>query len=207
MWCLSLCVGCVYCLIIVINNYLFLGEEPLEILGITFPGDLTGRIIGKEGANIKEVEEKTGTKIEIVSKKSSNLHENGKAVIIGSKGNCKEALDLILKNVQKHIAALFRVSETIHIPDGYCGKVIGTKGSTRRAIEAISGARIKIDQEGLERLLNSGTCTITGSPEQISKAKELIQKAQEGVVYQSPEEILILALKFLGISLEELGVD
>ena len=179
----------------------------MEILGITFPGDLTGRIIGKEGANIKEVEEKTRTKIKILSKKSSSLHENGKAIIAGSKGNCKKALDLILKNVQKQIAALLRVSETILIPEGYCGKVIGTKGSTLHAIEAISGARIKIYQEGLERLLNSGTCTITGSPKQISKAKELIQKAQEGVVYQSPEEILVLALKFLGISLEEQGVD
>ena len=118
---------------------------------------------------------------------------------------------MILKNVQKQIAALLRVSETIPIPEGNCGKVIGTKGSTRRAIEAISGARIKIDQEDFfERLLSSGTCTITGSPEQISKAKELIQKAQEGVVYQSPEEILyqtILAFEKLGFSFEGLGVD
>ena len=69
------------------------------------------------------------------------------------------------------------------IPNGrLCGKIIGKKGSTCRAIESLSGARVKIDQkEGLERLLDdTGTCKITGSAEQIEEAKVLIQEAMQG---------------------------
>ncbi len=54
------------------------------------------------------------------------------------------------------------------------GRKIGEKGATVRAIQSLSGVQ-KRRSQGLEAFLNpSRKCTITGTDEEIEKAKELI---------------------------------
>ena len=153
------------------------------ILIFRFPGDQAGLIIGREGRNIREVEDKTNTRIDIQKRDQHNLGTNGKAVIVGKEENCKKALCMILEEVRRKIARQIATSEIVLIPTSrLCGRVIGKDGSTRNAIERLSGARLKIDQkEGLEGLLDqTRTCRVTGSVEQIEIAKEFIQMAMDG---------------------------
>ena len=151
-----------------------------------FPGDRTGLIIGKDGQNIREVENETNTHIDI-DKRDRDPSKNGRATITGKEENCKKALRMILENLHRKINRHLAVTETVMIPNrALCGKVIGKNGSTRHAIESLSGARLKIDdpvKEGLEGLLNFDqprVCKITGSPEQIENARELMQSAMDG---------------------------
>ena len=60
--------------------------------------------------------------------------------------------------------------------------MIGRGGANVQTIESITGARINIErQQGLEALLNpNAKCEITGSADQIERAKELIQKSVDG---------------------------
>ena len=106
-------------------------------------------------------------------------------VIIGRKENCKKALLKILTNIRRKTAVQIAATETIEIQNRkMCGRVIGKNGANRKAIENISGARIKIEEStGLEAMLDPNgprKCKITGSAEQIESAKELMELAQEG---------------------------
>ena len=144
------------------------------------PKDRTGLVVGKEGKNVQEVERETNTSINIKSASSGN----GKGVIIGSEENCKRALLLILTNLERRISQQLATTETIAIPNREAaGRVIGKKGCNKKAIEALSGAKIKIIEiEGIASLLSDERqCKITGSAKQIEQAKELIEDAMGGV--------------------------
>ena len=168
---------------IILNIIYFHIIDDEKILAFMFPGDRTGLIIGKDGQNIREVEEATNTKIHIDKPRHSGIGQNGHAYIVGKKVDCKKALLNILENLKRKIDRHVATTETMTIQNSrLCGRIIGSGGSTRRAIESLSGARVKIDQkEGLERWLNeTATCRITGSAEQIERAKILIQDAMQG---------------------------
>ncbi len=166
-------------------------SDALENILFHFPGDQTGLIIGKDGKNIQEVQRKTNTTIDIRKRDKHNVSTNGMALIIGTKENCREALRMVLEGVRQKIARHIAVTEVLEIPNRQkCGRIIGAKGRTRLAIEKLTGARVHIDSEhdggvpNLETFLFGDTqprrCEITGSPEQVKEAKELIRKAMEG---------------------------
>lgn len=139
-------------------------------------------MIGREGKNVKEVEELTHTKIEITGNKSDHS-ENGRGKITGSEENCNKALVMLLTVVLAKISRLIdKRTETVLLAGRKeCGLVIGQGGKTRKSIEYLSGAKVEIGQDDLERLFDlPSRCTITGTSEQIAKAKELIMKAKQG---------------------------
>ena len=153
-------------------------------LTFLIPGDRAGLIIGRDGQNIREVQDATSTKIHIDRRGYGGLHENRRAKIVGKKVDCNRALLMILENLNRKIARYVAATETMIIPNRIQrGKIIGRKGSTRYAIESLSGAHLKIDPliEGPEAFLDeTATCRITGSAEQIEKAKFLIKEAMQG---------------------------
>ena len=125
---------------------------------------------------------------------------NATVVITGTEDNCEKAFFMILRHVSEKIAMRTATTETIMIPSRkLCARVIGRGGSTRRAIENVSGARIKIDEKkGLDALLDPEgprECKISGSAEQIETAKELIEKAQRGTDIATTETIMIPSQK------------
>ena len=141
-------------------------------------------VIGGDGKNIRQVESETNTIIKVNQHSRAKLTRNAKVIIEGSEQNCKKALFIILENLKKKISQYLATTETIPIPNQkMAGRVIGKGGSTRNAIEKLSGARVNIEErEGLQALLdNSRICKITGMAEQIEHAKELIQEAMQGV--------------------------
>lgn len=111
------------------------------------------------------------------------------------------------KRLNEKISRLHAIDETMTVPDGLVGRIIGSEGSTKRAIEKLSGARIKIpDNNDLEsRLLATDRkITITGSQEQINRAKQLIERAQIGdniVLLQNVLTEVFQVMKAMGFQL------
>ena len=163
------------------------------------PGDRAGFIIGKDGKNRKDVESETGTKI-TVAKNESDVAANTKVLIQGSKENCEKAQFLILQNIRQKTALLTATTDIMMIPNqSLCGRVIGRGGANVRAIQDLTGTQIKVERKkGLEALLDSDgprRCEIKGSPDQIKKAKELINMALKGEDIAQAEVIAAFMMK------------
>ena len=156
-------------------------EKPFGRLVFYIPGDQTGLVIGREGKNIRQVESETNTSITVDRSSYARLTQNATVAIIGSEENCKRALCIILQNLKRKMLQHLATTETIKIPNQLVGKVIGIGGSTCSAIESLSGARVKIEDLGLESFLDgSRSCKITGMAEQVKDAKDLIESAMQG---------------------------
>ena len=178
------------------------------ILKVTFPGDRVGLIIGTEGATIHEIQDTTHTTIKI----SHNRYlptSNATALITGSKENCEKALILMCKKLNEKIRRLHAIEETMTVPDSSVGRIIGTEGTTKKAIEKLSGAKVKIEQEKngelmLRLLASDAKVIIKGSEEQISRAKQLIKMAQDGeniVLLQDVLTEVFQVMKAMGFEL------
>ena len=195
------------------NNYCFTHSKfsLVETAALVFqcPGDQTGFIIGKSGKNIQEVELETQTRIQVHH--GLTRYGNATVEIIGTLENRRKAFIMICRHVQRRIAQHTATSDTITIPNRrLCGLVIGKEGTTRKMIETITGARIKIqEKERLDAILDfdgSRNCTITGSPEAIESAKELIFRAQERVDVVQAAQIAAYAIKLME-KLKEIGFE
>ena len=116
---------------------------------------------------------------------------------------------LMCKKLNEKICRLHAIEETITVPDSSVGRIIGTDGSTKKAIEKLSGAKVKIEQEKKElmvfRLLGSDAkIIIKGSEAQISRAKQLIKMAQDGeniVLLQDVLTEVFQVMKAMGFEL------
>ncbi len=166
-------------------------------------------MIGNKGKNVLEVERKTNTIIKV----PSNLHSSSGRVagtITGSEENCRRAAIMIVEKLKRRVAMHTATSVTIEIPGSMVGRIIGKNGATVRAIESLSGAQkveISPRSQGLEAFLNpSRKCTITGTAEEIEKAKELIQQVLDGEDIVTNATLAALLVK-LGISLTDNDSD
>ena len=153
-------------------------------------------MIGREGKNITRVESETNTSINVKGPGNAQSTQNATIVIIGSKENCNRAVHIILQNLSRKMFQHLATTETVIIPNRQkAGKVIGKGGSTRNAIEKLSGAQVRIeDREGLESYNdNSKICKITGMAEEVEKARELIDRAMQGADNHIVQEATVAA--------------
>ncbi len=177
----------------------------------TVPADHVGIIIGRDGRNIQAVERETNTIIKM-ERDYGGLSGVKRGVIRGSEENRKRALQMILDRLKKQVKQRTdTIAETIQISNDKVGLIIGTKGQTIKAIRSLSGASIDIKDEptGLESFSFFGPqtrdCTITGSEEDIEKAKKLIRMAENGgnIVVGATLAALIADLARLQVTVEE----
>ena len=170
-----------------------------RILKVTFPGDRTGLIIGNEGNTIIEIQNESHTTIKVHHNRSEPA-ANGVAWIMGSKKNCEDALMLMCKKLNEKICRLHAIKETIMIPDSSVGRVIGTEGSVKKAIEKLSGVKMKVEQEKdmmLRLLTSEAKVIVQGSEEQIERAKQLIEMALQGENIVMLQNVLTEVLKVM----------
>ena len=166
------------------------------------PGDVAGIIIGRDGKNRMDVESETDTRIR-VEKNQHDMSANTKVLIRGREENCKRAFCLIVQNIRRKTTLHISTTETMMIQNQkLCGRVIGREGANVQAIENLTGTRINIEcKKGLEALLDGDgprKCKITGLPDQIEDAKELITMALEGVdIAQVIATFLVKLIKHL----------
>lgn len=124
-------------------------------------------VVGRGGANIKSIEEKTNTQIRFKAKddKSQICEINGKTE------NVKKAVELI--NV--HASPPPNLTEEMLVPQSVCGKIIGRCGEALQEICRKSQAKVHIDA-GDRTDGETRRVLITGTRAHVNMAKSLIEE-------------------------------
>uniref|UniRef100_A0A8C9T989 Insulin-like growth factor 2 mRNA binding protein 1 n=1 Tax=Scleropages formosus TaxID=113540 RepID=A0A8C9T989_SCLFO len=178
-------------------------EVPLKILA---HNNFVGRLIGKEGRNLKKVEQDTGTKITISPLQDLTLYNPERTITVkGSVEACCLAEQEIMKKVREaydnDVAAMncfvcpsslqAPEIETVHvyIPAQAVGAIIGKKGQHIKQLSRFAGASIKIapaeSPDSKMRMV-----IVTGPPEAQFKAQGRIYgKLKEENFFGPKEEV------------------
>uniref|UniRef100_A0A670Z900 Insulin like growth factor 2 mRNA binding protein 3 n=1 Tax=Pseudonaja textilis TaxID=8673 RepID=A0A670Z900_PSETE len=191
-------------------------DIPLKILA---HNNFVGRLIGKEGRNLKKIEQDTDTKITISPLQDLTLYNPERTITVkGSIDTCAKAEEEIMKKIRESyendIAAMnvsafmnpacvffdfaFQQqpeSETVHlfIPALAVGAIIGKQGQHIKQLSRFAGASIKIaPPEGPDAKLRM--VIITGPPEAQFKAQGRIYgKLKEENFFGPKEEVKLEA--------------
>jgi len=107
-----------------------------------------GRIIGKAGVTIKELEGRTGVRVQVDHKAGTDLkpvHLIGSASAVEA---CKGLVQEVLVSETGSLPAGGESVRKVPCPPGIVGRIIGRGGETIRSLQSGSGAHIMVDQVG-----------------------------------------------------------
>ena len=156
------------------NIILELISEQTEVFEI--PKDRSGQVIGEGGSKVKEIESKTGVRVNVRSGKSA---VNGmiKVTLRGNKEGCDEAKKIINELISEPI-------EVFKIPEYMIGVVKGQQGSRIQEIQSETGV------EAILGSRDSAVCgmvkvTLMGNKEGCEEAKRIIMD-----IISEPTEVL-----------------
>lgn len=154
------------------------------VVKVTVPKKIVGGVIGRQGANIKRIQEKTNTKISFDNQGPGEECDRV-ALIRGAPSDVEQAEQLLKASIEEQSSV---VTETVFVPAKSCGRIIGKNGETVRHMCRVSSAKILVDRGGgddRERNGNLKTVSITGTREQIHMAITMIdEKLAEDEAYQ-----------------------
>jgi len=138
------------------------------VLEVQIPKDSVGIVIGRQGANIKEIQAKTETRINF--KDELETEEYRVAAIRGSPDGAQMAEILI----HQTIAQQPRVETVVlEVPTRNVGRVIGRRGETVKAISRAS--RCKVDVESETKAYET-KIILRGSSDSIEAARNMIME-------------------------------
>uniref|UniRef100_A0A663E7N8 Insulin-like growth factor 2 mRNA-binding protein 2 n=1 Tax=Aquila chrysaetos chrysaetos TaxID=223781 RepID=A0A663E7N8_AQUCH len=173
-------------------------EVPLKILA---HNSLVGRLIGKEGRNLKKIEQDTGTKITISPLQDLTIYNPERTITVkGSTEACSNAEVEIMKKLREAyendvVAVNLPEQEVVNlfIPTQAVGAIIGKKGQHIKQLARFAGASIKIapaeGPDASERMV-----IITGPPEAQFKAQgRIFGKLKEENFFNPKEEVKLEA--------------
>ncbi|KAJ8273880.1 hypothetical protein GJAV_G00106530 [Gymnothorax javanicus] len=176
----------------------FTEEIPLKILA---HNNFVGRLIGKEGRNLKKIEQDTETKITISPLQDLTLYNPERTITVkGSIEACGRAEEEMMKKIRESydndMAAMNQQeSETVYlfIPALAVGAIIGKQGQHIKQLSRFAGASIKIapadGPDAKQRMV-----IITGPPEAQFKAQgRIFGKLKEENFVGPKEEVKLEA--------------
>ncbi|XP_076973927.1 insulin-like growth factor 2 mRNA-binding protein 2 isoform X4 [Tamandua tetradactyla] len=173
-------------------------EIPLKILA---HNGLVGRLIGKEGRNLKKIEHETGTKITISSLQDLSIYNPERTITVkGTVEACANAEVEIMKKLREAfendmLAVNYPEQEIVNlfIPTQAVGAIIGKKGAHIKQLARFAGASIKIaPAEGPD--VSERMVIITGPPEAQFKAQgRIFGKLKEENFFNPKEEVKLEA--------------
>lgn len=150
---------------------------------LEFPRYLTPQIIGKKGAKINEIRDKSGAKIEVVDVNDdvTQLKINGERRAV------EEAKEMLTAHAEEIKAAHAEkrggptqedIPEKLEFPKSIFGKIVGPKGAHVAEVRRASGAKVRVDTDmpGLE---DKCIVFISGSRDQVDKAKSMVLRLAE----------------------------
>ncbi|KAB0389817.1 hypothetical protein E2I00_011011, partial [Balaenoptera physalus] len=123
----------------------FVGEDDIEI-EMRVPQEAVKLIIGRQGANIKQLRKQTGARIDVDTED------------VGDERVCKAKAA-----IHQILTESTPVSEQLSVPQRSVGRIIGRGGETIRSICKASGARVTCDKESEGTLLLSRLIKISGT--------------------------------------------
>uniref|UniRef100_A0AAQ5XEZ0 RRM domain-containing protein n=1 Tax=Amphiprion ocellaris TaxID=80972 RepID=A0AAQ5XEZ0_AMPOC len=175
----------------------FTEEIPLKILA---HNNFVGRLIGKEGRNLKKIEQDTGTKITISPLQDLTVYNPERTITVkGLIEACAKAEEEMMKKIRESyesdMAAMNVSSETVHlfIPALAVGAIIGKQGQHIKQLSHFAGASIKIaPAEGMDA--KQRMVIIVGPPEAQFKAQcRIFGKLKEENFFGPKEEVKLEA--------------
>lgn len=132
----------------------------------TIPNSIVPLVLGRSGANVKSIEEKTKTTIRFKEKDESNQI----CEIIGLMENVKRAAEMI----KQEASPPPNITQEMFVPQSSCGKIIGRCGEALQEICRKSMAKVHVDagdrSDGTTRRI-----LITGTRAHVNIAKSLIE--------------------------------
>ncbi|CAD7079191.1 unnamed protein product [Hermetia illucens] len=150
-------------------------------LQLTISNEIVPTVMGRGGANLKVIEEKTGTVIRFREKDDNNQY----CEIRGQLQNVEKAKAMLMKEIQSSPI----VNEEIFVPQTACGKIIGRCGESLQEICRISHAKVSVDSGDRSSGNKTRRVVITGNRKQVNTAKKLIQdKINEDVAFRKSLE-------------------
>ncbi|XP_033127833.1 tudor and KH domain-containing protein-like, partial [Anneissia japonica] len=146
------------------------------VIEIKVPDRCASFIIGRDGANIRQLQADTGAKINFQDREQKGQEERGSSRIVKIRGKLENVL-LAERLVRKCIesAPIINTVEIL-IPQKYIGKIIGRSGKNIRSLTQMSQAKITIQRDEDDNRMQTQICTIIGTDEQIAFAKSLIDE-------------------------------
>ncbi|KAK9831540.1 hypothetical protein WJX81_007383 [Elliptochloris bilobata] len=142
---------------------------------VDIPAGMVGKLIGKGGETIKQLQYSTQTKIQIDHMTSGDVK---KVSITGSTAELVEAAKAQVMGVVAGDERGGEAQNTVECPQGIVGRIIGRGGETIRALQQASQAHIVVDQnypEGQPRRVN-----ISGRPDAVERATKMVSELIAG---------------------------
>lgn len=135
---------------------------------VKVPKDVVRSLIGRNGSNIKQLQEQSNTRINF---KDCEGTKEKLCIIRGSVESCHIAYNLIQEFINNQPIL---ESEDFWVPVGCVKNIIGRGGEKINEIRSLSGAKLTIVDD--ERGLTSRRVTIKGTREQINVARSIIEE-------------------------------
>jgi predicted RNA-binding protein YlqC (UPF0109 family) len=174
------------------GDYLYLGklkhEDGKAVIRFEVSNEFVGRIIGKQGSVIRELQDKSGAAIHM-PKDDQVVGSHGREVTVTSSKESEVkhcclliGLKIVPKEEHDRLEAIRialeeyqpTVSEVVHVPNEHVGRVIGKHGQTIREIQELARVRIELPKESNPGE-NFRVITITGSVAEVEYSKAIIR--------------------------------
>ncbi|XP_029427765.1 RNA-binding protein Nova-2 [Rhinatrema bivittatum] len=175
------------------------GEEGEYFLKVLIPSYAAGSIIGKGGQTIVQLQKETGATIKLSKSKDFYPGTTERVCLVQGTAEALNAVHNFIAEKVREIPQsvvkpdslnLLQPQTTMNpdrakqakviVPNSTAGLIIGKGGATVKAIMEQSGAWVQLSQKPEGINLQERVVTISGEPEQIHKAVDIIvQKIQE----------------------------
>lgn len=141
------------------------------------PQPLIGKLIGRDGVTIRDLQIRTNTKIQVDQKAPG---EDKPVTIQGAPEAVRQARALIDFTLKSETGASLPgdVFENIECPQEFVGRIIGRSGETIRTLQSASGAHIVVKQEfpdGVPRQI-----TVNGRSDAVERAVKMVNELIAG---------------------------
>ncbi|XP_045618889.1 tudor and KH domain-containing protein homolog isoform X2 [Procambarus clarkii] len=163
-----------------------------SITKVQVPLNVVGLVIGRQGSNIKLIQERTNTKI---SFSDEEVDGHRTCIIKGSEENIALAQKLVIKAVNDQ--PVIEAVEML-VPIAAVGRIIGRNGDVIRSISRASGSKIIVERDedriaSLSYPENMRKIILKGGKEQIEAARSLLLEKSSSISLGPSQEALTLA--------------
>ena len=167
---------------------------------VQIPATLVGKVIGKGGETIKNLQNQSRTRIQI----DHTAPGDTKTITITSESNPDylEAAKHLIQQVISDDSPQGEVQRSVECPPGIVGRIIGRGGETIRALQQASQAYIVVDQnfpEGHPRKVN-----ISGRADAVERASRMVTELIQGEP-GSATAIIQKVMKFATTALNDIA--
>ncbi|WAR10175.1 TDRKH-like protein [Mya arenaria] len=149
------------------------------VIEVSIPPGIVGSIIGRRGANIKQLQEESGARLNFKDFTGPGGEgDRDRILVIRGTAMCAQAAECLVRKMLADQPV--PTQEIIYVPQYTLGRIIGRGGEGIRQLQRSSNARIDVERIRDEDRNQPRKITITASDAQITIAKGLIQeKLQE----------------------------